>query len=126
MKKVLIPQALITVIGGILLGYFTAAPQAYSFVAGSGLIFLSFLLLGIGWGLIFHKKLIALAVGIIVFKYAILGIIIFTIVKLPWFTPLWFAMGIASFVISAINFAVIQTLKEPKEEVLTEGNQNVI
>lgn len=118
MKKVLISQALISVLGSLLIAIFIAPHQGYSFLAGSLVIFISFLMLGVGFSLIFHKKLIALAIGIIVFKYAILGIIIFTIVKLPWFTPLWFAMGVASFVISAIYFAVSEAFKK--------GNDNVI
>ncbi|MBO9668291.1 MAG: hypothetical protein J7501_15935 [Bdellovibrio sp.] len=122
MKKVLCFQALVSALGVLLLAIFAASSQAVSFLVGSGLILLSFFLLGIGWSLIFKKKLIALAVGIIVFKYAILGIIIFTIVKRPWFDPLWFAMGVASFVLSAIFYAVMQSLDEAKNE----GNENVI
>ncbi len=118
MKKVLIFQGLISILGSLLLAIFTAPPQVYSFLAGSLVIFISFLMLGVGFSLIFQKKLIALAISIIVFKYAILGIIIFTIVKLPWFTPLWFAMGVASFVLSAIYFAISEGLKK--------GNDNVI
>ena len=115
MNKILLPQAVITVLGTLLLLNFYAKPHAFSFLAGSGLILLSFFLLGIGWGLIFQKKLIALAVAIIVFKYAILGIIIFTLVKLPWFTPLWFALGVASFILSALVWAVSEGLREGKE-----------
>lgn len=122
MKKVLFFQALISVLGASLLAIFAAPFQTISFLVGSGLILLSFFLLGTGWALIFQKKLIALAVGIIVFKYAILGIIIFTIVKRPWFDPMRFAMGVASFVLSAIYYAVIQSRIEAKNE----GNENVI
>lgn len=118
MKRILISQGLITLLGCLLIGFFNAKHGAYSFLAGSGLVFLSVFLLGIGWGLIFQKKLIALAIGIIVFKYAILGVIIFTVVKLSWFMPLWFVMGVASFMFSAIYFAVTEALKE--------GNDNVI
>lgn len=122
MKKVLCLQALVTALGALLLAIFAASSQMVSFLVGSGLILLSFFLLGTGWALIFQKKLIALAVGIIVFKYAILGIIIFTIVKRPWFDPMWFAMGVASFVLSAIYYAVMKS----REEAKNEGNENVI
>ncbi|MGE5086751.1 MAG: hypothetical protein ACM3MG_10655 [Bacillota bacterium] len=122
MKKVLCFQVLVTALGALILGIFAAPSQIVSFLVGSGLILLSFFLLGTGWALIFQKKLIALAVGIIVFKYAILGIIIFTIVKQPWFDPMWFAMGVASFVLSAIYYAVMKSREESKNE----GNENVI
>lgn len=118
MKKVLISQILISILGGLLLNILTASQQAYSFVVGSLVILISFVMFGVGYGLIFKKKLIALAIAIIVFKYAILGIIIFKIVKLPWFTPLWFAMGVASFILSAIVYAVSEAFKK--------GNDNVI
>lgn len=85
---------------------------------GSLVILISFFLLGIGFGLIFKKKLIALAIGIIVFKYAILGIIIFTLVKLSWFNPLWFAMGVASFILSGIFYALKEALREGKDNVV--------
>ncbi|MBV2169928.1 MAG: hypothetical protein KUL82_14585 [Bdellovibrio sp.] len=118
MKIVLVIQAALTLLGGALLAYFYAPQQAFSYMAGAFVILTSFFLLGIGFGMIFQKKLIALATGIIVFKYAILGIIIFTLVKLSWFNPLWFSMGVASFVLSALIYAL--------KEALREGNTNVI
>lgn len=117
MNFVLSVQMLITVLGGLLLGWLSGSQQSASFATGSLAIGLSFSMMAIGYGLIFRKKMIALAVGIIVIKYAILGIIIFTLVKLSWFDPLWFSMGVASLILSAIAYA----LKEAKE-----GNKNVI
>ncbi len=119
MKIVLITQSLITALGGLLLGFFYAPQHSLSFVTGSLVILGSFFMLGIGFGMIFKKKLIALAIGIIVIKYAILGIIIFTLVKLAWFNPLWFSMGVASFVLSAIVYAL-------KESLNREGKDNVV
>jgi len=118
MKIVLIIQSLATLLGGLLVSYFYAPQQAYSFVTGSLVILLSFVLLGIGFGLIFKKKLIALAIGIIVFKYAILGIIIYTLVKLSWLDPLWFSIGVASFILSAIGYATKEALREGKDNVI--------
>lgn len=119
MKIILITQACVTALGGLLLAYFAAPQQSFSFLAGGLTILSSFLLLGIGFGWIFQKKLIALSIGIIVFKYAILGIIIFTLVKLSWFNPLWFSLGVASFILSAIVYALTESLKR-------EGKENVI
>ncbi|UOF00390.1 hypothetical protein [Bdellovibrio reynosensis] len=118
MKIVLIVQSVVTLIGGLLLQYFYAPQQALSFVAGSLTILTSCILLAVGFSLIFRKKLIALAIGIIVFKYAILGIIIFTLVKLSWFSPLWFSMGVASLILSAISFAVKEASREGKDNVV--------
>lgn len=74
--------------------------------------------MGVGYGLIFKKKLIALAIGIIVFKYAILGIIIFTLAKLKWFDSLWFALGVASFILSGIFYSLKEALSEGKDNVV--------
>ena len=115
MNFVIIVQILITLIGTAALAVFGAPQHWISFLIGSGIMVLSFFLLGIGYGLIFKKKMIALAIGIIVFKYAILGIIIFTLAKLSWFNPLWFCIGVASFVLSAIFYALKESLIEGKE-----------
>jgi len=117
MKLIVISQGLFTVLGSLLVDYYAAMPEAFSYAAGSGLIFLSFVLLAWGWGLIFSKKMIALAIGIIVFKYAILGIIIYTLVHLQWFAPLWFAIGVSSFALSALIYAIREGLKEGSENV---------
>lgn len=113
MKNVLIYQMILTVVGGLLLAFFYAPQQALSFAVGSFIILTSFSFFGLGFGMIFQKKLIALAVLIIVFKYAILGIIIYTLVRLSWFDPLWFALGVASFMISALGYALKESLKKP-------------
>lgn len=118
MKFVLIVQALFTLIGSVILFIFYTPQHALSYVSGALVILMSFFFLGIGFGLIFKKKLIALAIGIIVFKYAILGIIIFTLVKLSWFNPLWFALGVASFILSAIVYALKESVKEGKDNVV--------
>lgn len=118
MKIILIFQILITLLGGLALFPFCAPHQVLSFATGSLVILTSFFLLGIGFGLIFRKKLIALAIGIIVFKYAILGIIIFTLVKLSWFSPLWFVLGVSSFILSGIFYAAKEALREGKEDVV--------
>jgi uncharacterized membrane protein YczE len=74
--------------------------------------------MGLAWGFIFQKKLIALSIGIIVFKYAILGIIIFTLVKQTWFDTLWFSLGVASLILSAFVYGLKEALREGKDNVI--------
>ncbi|MNL40402.1 hypothetical protein D3C87_1627470 [compost metagenome] len=112
MKKLTFIQFVLTAVLVPILAVFIARHQIISFSAGAGVILINFLLLGWGWGLIFRKKLIALSVGIIVFKYAILGIIIFRIVKQPWMEPLWFCLGIASFVLTSLIYSLSEALSE--------------
>ncbi len=116
MKRVLISQALVAAIGYVALLLFAAPNHANSYLWGSLTILLSFSVMGLGYGLIFRKKLVALGGSLIVFKYAILGIIIFTLVKLDWFSSIWFAMGVASFIVSAIYYAISEALREEKED----------
>lgn len=116
MISVILFQGFITLLFALGIGYYIALHQAYSFIMGALVILLSFGLLGWAWGLIFKKKLVALAIGIIVFKYAILGIIIFRLVDQPWFKPLWFALGVGSFTFSAVFYAVKEALREGKED----------
>jgi len=118
MKTFLISQSLVTVLGWLTLSTFYASHQAYSFASGSILILLSFFLMGLAWGFIFQKKLIALSIGIIVFKYAILGIIIFTLVKQSWFDTLWFSLGVASLILSALVYGLQEALREGKDDVI--------
>lgn len=118
MKLILILQAILCILGTAILLKYAAPRQAYSYFSGSALLFSSFLFYSIGWSLIFKKKLVALAIAIIVFKYAIFGIIIYTVVNQTWFAPLWFVAGVSTFIIPAISFAVCESLKE--------GNKNVI
>lgn len=85
-----------------------------SFASGGLVVAANFILLGLGWNLVFRKKLIALSVLIIVFKYAILGIIIYQLVKQNWLLPLWFAAGVASIMLGSLIYGL--TLGLFKEE----------
>jgi hypothetical protein len=104
---------------GSLLLYFNG-PQyaALSFAVGSLIVTGNFILLGSGWKLVFRKKLIALSVLIIVFKYAILGVIIYHFVKQSWLQPFWFAAGVASMMGASLIYALTQGFfeKEPEEQ----------
>lgn len=66
-------------------------------------------MLAFAWSLIFKKKLIALAISLIVFKYAILGLIIYQLIKVTKVDLFWFSMGVASFAVSALVYAFVTT-----------------
>lgn len=99
---------------------FINGPQhaALSFAVGCLIVTGNFILLGTGWKLVFRKKLIALSVLIIVFKYAILGVIIYHFVKQSWMQPFWFATGVASMMGASLIYALTQSFfnEEPKAE----------
>lgn len=94
---------------------------ALSFFLGGSLIWLTFFLWGLGLTLIFQKKLVALALSVIVFKYAISGVIIYWLIEKNWFEPLWFALGVFSFALSALVYSILEALREARE-----GKQNGI
>ncbi len=104
MKRILLFQVPIILAGFLSLWFFGPRQSAESFLSGGLLITFNFILLGIGWNLVFRKKLVALSVLIIVFKYAILGVIIYQLVNQPWLLPFWFAAGVASIMIASIVY----------------------
>jgi hypothetical protein len=67
------------------------------------------------WGRLIAKKLVAVALLIIVFKYAIFGIILYKILLTSWVQPLWFSAGIGNIVLAAL-LAALTTDNEDKTE----------
>lgn len=60
------------------------------------------------WSLIFRKKFIALSVGVIVFKYAILGVMVYFAILKGWVSPLAFSLGIGMIAPAALIYAMIE------------------
>jgi hypothetical protein len=112
MKILIKAQILVTLIIGLTLMATTTPQRAISFIIGSITILISVFLMGIGFKFIFSKKLIALAIGIIVFKYAILGIIIYKLVNSQWLNPMWFILGVASLSLSGLYYATKEALRK--------------
>lgn len=87
---------------------------ALSFFIGGYLIGLVLILWAIGMTLIIQKKFVAPAIFVIVFKYAISGIIIYWVVRKAWLQPLWLALGVSTLVLSALLYAFLTAIKEGK------------
>ena len=98
-------QALLTIVGGVLVATLSNTMNGWSFGAGAGTVLVNFVFLSAGWGLIFRKKWVALAIAIIVIKYAILGALLYYLMQQPWLNLTWFAVGVASFVGTALIYA---------------------
>jgi Na+-translocating ferredoxin:NAD+ oxidoreductase RnfD subunit len=64
-----------------------SAPVVQSFLAGVVIFGTNLVLLSIGWSLILRKKLVALAISIIVIKYAILVASIYYLTQKSWVKP---------------------------------------
>jgi len=106
MKRILIFQILVITIGCLLLWLAGLHHEIRSFLTGGLIVAGNFILLGSGLNLVFRKKLFALPVFIIVFKYAILGLIIYHFVKQPWMQPYWFVVGVASMMIGSLIYGL--------------------
>jgi hypothetical protein len=118
LKLFLLIQAAVTLIGSIVLLEGRDSASAASFAIGSGIVFLNVLSLAFTFNRVIQKKLIALSISIIVFKYAILGIIIYKLLGLAWVDRLWLCVGLASLVVSALFFASVARTEDE------EGEQN--
>ena len=60
------------------------------------------------WQLVFSKKLIALAAVIIIFKYLILAVILWSLYTLKWLSPVGFCIGLASLLFSVLVLLVVK------------------
>ena len=102
MKKILKYHIVISISIFLIIYTFKETNQAISFLIGSGLVFLNLAILIWVWGRVISKKLIALAVSVIVIKYAIFGVIIYTILGHPEIKPLWFSLGLGTVVVTSL------------------------
>ena len=107
MKKLILWQCLLIFAGTVALALFVGTDGAASYFFGALGVTVNLLLHTLVWGyLIGRKKLIAFAVSIIVFKYAIFGAIIYKILRLTWVSPMWFCIGVGTFVLSSLMVAL--------------------
>ena len=104
-------HVLLGVLVGIPILMFFGPVAAVSWGAGAGVSLLNLIALNISWPLILAKKLVALAVGVIVFKFAILGWVMYLAVTSQRIEIGWFAGGLSSVVVSV----VVTALCIPKE-----------
>lgn len=75
---------------------FDSPHSAWSTAVGGLVVLLNLILLTVGWAMLLRKKFVALAVTVIVIKYAILGIIIYQLMLQPWLSPVFFLVGVSS------------------------------
>lgn len=116
MNLIFLTQAVLMVAGCAALYALSTPFAALSYLTGSGVVFMNFVFLAIGWTLIFRKKLVALAGSLIVIKYAILGLLLYYVIHQPWLDLVWFAVGVASFMGAALNYAFAYASAENSKE----------
>lgn len=91
--------------------------QAFSCLLGSAMMLINLLGLWILWTFIFSKKSIALAVLVIIFKYLILGLILWNLNQIQWMRPVGFIIGLSSLLLGVISAIIFKKLKSEKTKV---------
>lgn len=81
-----------------------------SVLLGGGLMLLNLLGLAFIWSLIFSKKSIALAVLVIIFKYVIFGLFLWSLRSAEWLSAVGLLTGLASLIFAVLGV----TLMKPK------------
>lgn len=104
-KPLFVIQIAVMVIFGPITWFFGSPQKAEAFEIGALMVLLNFGALALGWSLVFKKKFVALAVPIIVIKYAILGIIIYELSRRQDLDLLWLCLGLASFLVTSLIYA---------------------
>lgn len=89
--------------------------EIMSLLVASVLVGLNLVLLVWGWRRIFLKKSIALAVSAIVFKYAILGVLIYLILTRMQINPLAFIVGLSTMIPTTLAYAYSARRRERLE-----------
>lgn len=105
-------QICIILIGSLVLAELIDTKSAASFASGSGLILLNVASLAFVWFHMIQKKLVAVSLFVIVFKYAILGVIIYKLLSFEWIQKGWFCVGLGSLVISTGLYGIISPKKD--------------
>lgn len=106
MKNFFLFQLGLLAVGSPLVAWMTDWDGALSYGIGCLFIFGSSALSAWLWSRLIAKKLVAVALLIIVFKYAIFGLILYKILLTSWIHPLAFSAGIANIVLAALLAAL--------------------
>lgn len=99
-KQLILAHLLLTIFGAIpwFLGG-DAWQNSLSWIVGAMVVNVNLVAISWAWNLVLEKKLIALAVSIIVIKYALIAGLLYIFVGQSWFKALAFGAGVASFMI---------------------------
>lgn len=75
---------------------------------GGLMMMVNFAVLAWSWHMIGRKKLIALSLLVIVSKYTILAVVLYSVLSLPWVRPFGFIVGVSIFVLAAVVLGLYQ------------------
>lgn len=82
------------------------AETSWSALFGGGLMIINLLGLWFLWRQIFFKKSIALVVLIIIFKYLILGLILWNLNQIEWMRPKGLILGLSALIFGIVGSTI--------------------
>jgi len=107
-KFVAITSLLSSILFSVILYFTVGYEAALSCLFGGTVMVLNLGGLWLLWKLIFSKKSIALAVLVIIFKYVILGLILWNLNQIQWVRPLGFVLGLGSLLVGVVGAALFK------------------
>jgi len=97
-----------TIVLSTALFFLYGLPMAESCLMGGFLMLFNLLGIALLWHLVFSKKSIALAVFVIIFKYLILGVVLWNLAAVGWMKPLGLVLGLASLVFAILTATLMK------------------
>ena len=91
-----------------------------AFLCGATVSFINLVLLVVVWPRILAKKQVALSIGIIVIKFAILGWILYEVVSQNLLQVGWFATGIATIMVTVLSAALFISQDSSNDEMVDQ------
>jgi hypothetical protein len=114
-KNITLVMAVYSLLGSCL-GYLLVNSHfAVSLMLGAAIMLVNLAGLAFLWRLIFSKKSIALAALVIIFKYLILGMILWSLASANWLNPIGFLAGLASLVFAVVGATAIKSFSKKSE-----------
>lgn len=111
-KIVAFAVAIYTVAASLAANVYMDQPFALSVLLGGLSILANIAGLAFSWRLIFMKKSIALAVLVIIFKYLLLGMVLWSLIELKWLSPAGFCIGLGSLVFAVLAAIVFKSVTQ--------------
>lgn len=103
MKRVLEFHIAASLLLALLLFALRSQEAAIAFIFGSSVSFFNLVALTVVWPRILAKKLVALSIGIIVIKFAILGWILYEVATKNLVQVEWFAVGLGVVILTVLS-----------------------
>lgn len=98
-----------TVLLSVVLFFTSGQDSALSCFFGGLIMLVNLLGIYFLWHLVFSKKSIALAVFVIIFKYLILGVLLWNLAKVSWMKPVGLILGLSTLVFAILSTTLLKS-----------------